>query len=154
ASLAEELQGRDASLRSTPADKEREAASGIAAARAALKQKLDGFQTDLQRLVDLNRTLNGQITELTERVQTAEAEKRQLVAAGAALEDRVQRLTVALAGAQDERQALNDRVARLESQVTLSQRTQLALVNAVEQAQASAPFARAAFWQGNLYPMQ
>jgi soluble lytic murein transglycosylase-like protein len=128
-------------------------AGAIAAARAALKQKLDGFQSDLQRLVDLNRTLNRQITDLTERVQAGEAEKHRLVEAGAALEERVRRLSLALASANDEHQSLTGRIATLEGQMALSQRTQQVLVSVVEQSQTAA--SRNSLVRRNvLYPLQ
>ena len=149
ASLAEDLQSGGAP--SATADQ----GGAIAAARAALKQKLDGFQADLQRLVDLNRTLNGQITELTERVQAGDAEKRRLVEAGAALEERVRRLSLALASANDEHQALTGRIASLEGQMALSQRTQQVLVSVVEQAQTTTAAWRSSIVHRNvLYPLQ
>ena len=149
ASLAQDLQGGSASSSAATQS------GGIAAARAALKQKLDGFQTDLQRLADLNRTLNSQITELTERVQAGDAEKRRLVEAGAALEERVRRLSLALASANDEHQALTGRIASLEGQMALSQRTQQVLVSVVEQAQTSDAAWRSSLVHRNvLYPLQ
>jgi len=149
ASLAQDLQGGSASSSAATQS------GGVAAARAALKQKLDGFQTDLQRLADLNRTLNSQITELTERVQAGDAEKRRLVEAGAALEERVRRLSLALASANDEHQTLTGRIASLEGQMALSQRTQQVLVSVVEQAQTSDAAWRSSLVHRNvLYPLQ
>jgi soluble lytic murein transglycosylase-like protein len=153
ASLAEDLQ----SGAGTPsaASGSSDAASSIAAARAALKQKLDGFQSDLQRLVDLNHTLNSQITELTERVQASDADKRRLVEAGSALEERVRRLSLALASANDEHQALTGRIASLEGQMALSQRTQQVLVDVVAQAQTTTAAWRSSIVHRNvLYPLQ
>src|SRR5215470_6406422 len=148
ASLAQDLHGGSPSSLATQS-------GGIAAARAALKQKLDGFQTDLQRLADLNRTLNSQITELTERVQAGEAEKHRLVEAGAALEERVRRLSLALASANDEHQTLTGRIASLEGQMALSQRTQQVLVSVVEQAQTTnAAWRNSLVHRNVLYPLQ
>jgi len=110
---------------------------------------------DLQRLADLNRTLNSQITELTERVQAGEAEKHRLVEAGAALEERVRRLSLALASANDEHQALTGRIASLEGQMALSQRTQQVLVSVVEQAQTTdAAWRNSLVHRNVLYPLQ
>ncbi|MFO1056545.1 MAG: transglycosylase SLT domain-containing protein [Dongiaceae bacterium] len=150
ASLADDLQDNGAAA-GDAAGKEGAVPPAVAAARAALKQRLAGFQSDMQRLSDLNRTLTDQIAGLTQKLQASEVERQKLASAGGELEDRVRRLSLALADAGDERQTMNHRIASLEGQVALSQRTQQVLVTAVEQAQASGPLTHDAAL--NLYPM-
>src|SRR5262249_33822521 len=94
------------------------------------------------------------ISDLMQKLQASDAERRKLADAGGQLEERVRRLSLALEDAGDQRQSMNDRIVSLEGQVALSQRTQQVLVTAVEQAQAGGPFAHAADWRQNLYPLR
>jgi soluble lytic murein transglycosylase-like protein len=153
ASLAEEVQAKGG-VEGDAAAKDGAVPPAVAAARAALKQRLAGFQSDMQRLADLNRAFSDQIAALTQKLQASEVERQRLADAGGQLEERVRRLSLALADAGDQRQTMNDRIASLEGQVALSQRTQQVLVTAVEQAQAGVPFAHDAAWRQNLYPLR
>jgi soluble lytic murein transglycosylase-like protein len=153
ADLAEEVQSKGG-VAGDASGQDGAASPAVAAARAALKQRLAGFQSDMQRLSDLNRALTGQMAELQQKLQASEVQRQKLAEAGGQLEDRVRRLSLALADAGDQQQSMNDKIAVLEGQVALSQRTQQVLVTAVEQAQAGVPFAHDAAWRQNLYPLR
>jgi hypothetical protein len=103
---------------------------------ATLERHLVRFQTRLDDIVALNRTLSGEMEKMTLRLARVEREKGDLTAIGARLAAQLGGLRNDVGKGRGENQKLRRQVAGLASQLAIAERTEVSLRSAVQLADA------------------